>query len=43
VNKPLTIWEGDQKSLFRKYGERRKKAMEDICGRLDDLKEDFGS
>ncbi|KAL7437859.1 hypothetical protein ACHAXH_005800 [Discostella pseudostelligera] len=34
----VIIWEGDQKSLFRKYGTRRQKAMEDIVHKLNAFK-----
>ncbi len=34
----VLIWEGDQKALFRKYGARRQKAMEDIVHKLNVFK-----
>ncbi|KAL3762444.1 hypothetical protein ACHAWU_008147 [Discostella pseudostelligera] len=34
----VIIWEGDQKSLFRKYGTRRQKAMEEIVHKLNAFK-----
>jgi hypothetical protein len=40
MSKGLIVWEGDQKSLFRKYADRRKGAMQEILGRLEDLKEE---
>lgn len=40
MTKGMIIWEGDQKSLFRKYASKRKGAMEEIVGRLEDLKEE---
>ena len=33
-----TIWEGDQKKLFRKYASKRKKAIEAMVKNLNDLK-----
>ena len=33
------LWEGDQKSLFRKYASRRKTAQEDIVKKLNAYKE----
>lgn len=38
--KGMIVWEGDQKSLFRKYASRRQGAMEEILARLEDLKDD---
>ncbi|KAL7531911.1 hypothetical protein ACHAXR_008094, partial [Thalassiosira sp. AJA248-18] len=32
------LWEGDQKSLFRKYASRRKKAQEDMVNKLNAFK-----
>ncbi|KAL9187789.1 hypothetical protein ACHAXT_006167 [Thalassiosira profunda] len=32
------IWEGDQRSLFRKYARRRDAAREEIIGRLNEYK-----
>jgi len=34
----ITIWEGDQKSLFRKYASKRKKAQADMVNKLDAFK-----
>ena len=34
----VKVWEGDQKSLFRKYGSRRKKAMVEMATNLKKLK-----
>ena len=38
--KGMLVWEGDQKSLFRKYASRRKGAMEEMVRRLGDLKDE---
>ncbi|KAL7514598.1 hypothetical protein ACHAXN_011925, partial [Cyclotella atomus] len=40
MHKGMVVWEGDQKSLFRKYASRRQGAMEEILARLEDLKDD---
>ncbi|KAL3811068.1 hypothetical protein ACHAXA_009016 [Cyclostephanos tholiformis] len=37
-NGNVVVWEGDQKSLFRKYATRRKAAQEDIVAKLNALK-----
>lgn len=34
----VRVWEGDQKSLFRKYSTRRKQAQEEIVTKLNALK-----
>lgn len=36
--KTLTIWEGDQKRLFRKYASQRKLATEEMVKNLNLLK-----
>jgi hypothetical protein len=33
-----TIWEGDQRNLFRKYASKRKKAVEQMVNNLNELK-----
>ena len=33
-----TIWEGDQRNLFRKYASKRKKSIEAMVKNLNDLK-----
>ena len=38
-NNAVKLWEGDQKSLFRKYASRRKAAQEDIVKKLNAYKE----
>ena len=40
MTKGLVVWEGDQKNLFRKYASRREAAVNEILGRLNDLKEE---
>ena len=37
----LELWSGRQQSLFRKYGEERRKSMNDIKAMLQDLKDEF--
>ena len=37
----LELWSGRQQSLFRKYGEQRRKSMSDIKAILEDLKDEF--
>ncbi|KAL7528612.1 hypothetical protein ACHAWF_002628 [Thalassiosira exigua] len=34
----VVLWEGDQRSLFRKYASKRKQAQEDIVGKLNAFK-----
>ena len=33
-----TIWEGDQRNLFRKYASKRKEAVEQMVNNLNELK-----
>ncbi|KAL7498583.1 hypothetical protein ACHAWT_010118 [Skeletonema menzelii] len=33
-----TIWQGDQRNLFRKYASQRQKAIEEMVKNLNDLK-----
>ena len=37
-NGSVLVWEGDQKSLFRKYATRRKQAQDEIVMKLNTLK-----
>ena len=40
-SKPIEIWSGSQKDLFRKYASKRTKAIQDIQAALQDFKEEY--
>ena len=37
----VKVWDGDQKQLFRKNVDQRAKCMDEICTRLEMLREDI--